>query len=232
MTFDKRHFGLYEGFVKDTADPENKGRIRLTVPQVSGEVSWTNWAPHAGGGVISQTNYPYGTFITTTNQAIAQNAATVVNNWQAEDVNKTYINGTGLYVEETGDYFFQFSAVLSKQNASSGQADIWIRKNGVDIPNSNTTLHLSGSDAEVTVTVGFIVDLDAGDYLQLVASTPDTNVVLRYHSPGTTPTRPAVPGVIATISLIGKYKPQIGQKVWVMYIGGDPNFPVWMGAQT
>lgn len=25
--------------------------------------------------------------------------------------------------------------------------------------------------------------------------------------------------------------PYIGQKVWVMFIGGDPNFPVWMGVQ-
>lgn len=25
--------------------------------------------------------------------------------------------------------------------------------------------------------------------------------------------------------------PKLGQKVWVMFIGGDPNFPVWMGVQ-
>lgn len=25
--------------------------------------------------------------------------------------------------------------------------------------------------------------------------------------------------------------PHIGQKVWVMFIGGDPNFPVWMGVE-
>lgn len=25
--------------------------------------------------------------------------------------------------------------------------------------------------------------------------------------------------------------PRIGQKVWVMFIGGDPNFPVWMGVE-
>lgn len=25
--------------------------------------------------------------------------------------------------------------------------------------------------------------------------------------------------------------PNIGQKVWVMFIAGDPNFPVWMGVQ-
>ena len=25
--------------------------------------------------------------------------------------------------------------------------------------------------------------------------------------------------------------PNIGQKVWVMFIAGDPNFPIWMGVQ-
>jgi len=25
--------------------------------------------------------------------------------------------------------------------------------------------------------------------------------------------------------------PNIGQKVWVMFIAGDPNFPVWMGVE-
>jgi uncharacterized protein involved in type VI secretion and phage assembly len=25
--------------------------------------------------------------------------------------------------------------------------------------------------------------------------------------------------------------PAIGQKVWVMFIAGDPNFPVWMGVE-
>jgi hypothetical protein len=25
--------------------------------------------------------------------------------------------------------------------------------------------------------------------------------------------------------------PKIGQKVWIMFIAGDPNFPVWMGVE-
>lgn len=28
------------------------------------------------------------------------------------------------------------------------------------------------------------------------------------------------------------YVPNVGQKVWVMFIAGDPNFPVWMGVQV
>jgi hypothetical protein len=25
--------------------------------------------------------------------------------------------------------------------------------------------------------------------------------------------------------------PRVGQKVWVMFVGGDPNYPVWMGVE-
>ena len=226
-SLEDRFFGVYRGVIVDSEDPEGYGRVRVKVPQVTGE-SVTDWAWPIGGN-ISQLKYPYGTFITTSSQSISQNSATVVSSWQEEDTNRSYLDGTKLYVQETGDYFFQFSAVFAKTNASAGEADIWIRKNGTDVPNSNTTIHLSGSNAEVTVTVGFVLDLDAGDYLELVASTPSTNVQLVYHSAGSTPTRPAVPGVIATINLIGKFKPQPDTGVWVMYEGGDPNFPLWIG---
>lgn len=227
-TTKNRFYGVYRGICVDSNDPDKLGRITLQVPQLFG-TGVSNWAPNMGGQ-IAQHKFPYGTFITTSAQSITQNTATIISNWQEEDTNRTYKNGTKLYVQETGDYFFQFSAVFAKSTASTGQVDIWIRKNGVDVPNSNSTTQLSGSDAETLITVGFILDLEAEDYLELVASTPSTNVSLKYHSIGSTPTRPAIPGIIATLNLIGKYKPQPGTPVWVSFIDGDPNFPVWIGA--
>lgn len=231
MTYDKRYYGIYEGFVKDAEDPENRGRVRLIVPQVTGDTDkdWTNWARPVTGA-ISQTNFPYGTWLTLADQTLGVNTATLINgSWQEEDANKAYLDGSKIYVEETGDYFLQFSAMLTKTTASSGTADIWIRKNGTDISSSNTRVTLSGSNAEVVMTVGLILDLDAGDYIQFVGSASATNTAIS-HSPAGV--GPAVPGIIATLNLIGKYKPQIDQPVWVMYIGGDPNFPVWLGAQS
>jgi hypothetical protein len=29
--------------------------------------------------------------------------------------------------------------------------------------------------------------------------------------------------------MIGKYRPKTGTKVGVMYLAGDPNFPLWIG---
>ena len=224
MLDDGKYFGLYRGIVVDSDDPTNNGRVRLLIPQVSGE-SVTEWA-WPMGGAISQKNWPYGTFYTTTDQAIGVNTATIVNNWIEADTNKSYLDGTRIYVEESGDYFVQFSCMFIKTNASSGTANMWFRKNGVDVPDSNTKITLAGNNSEITMTVSLILDLDAGDYIQFVASASNTNTFLSHDPAGV---GPAVPGIIATLNMIGKWKPKAGSAVWVMFEGGEPNFPVWIG---
>jgi hypothetical protein len=229
MSFDKRFYGVYEGIVMDNADPENRGRVKLQVPQVTG-FEETGWAD-AISGSISQNHMPYATFSSTTNTSVtAANTATVAPFNTVEDSNKiNLVDGSKMQVLETGDYFFQFSAQFSKTGSSAAQADIWVRKNGVDIPRSNSRVTFSGNPNEVLVSVSFIVDLDKNDYIQLYFSSADSGTKLTTHTGLTTPTRPDIPAIIATLNLIGKYKPNPGEKVGVMYIAGDPNFPLWIG---
>lgn len=229
MSFDKRFYGVYRGIIADSNDPEGRGRVKLIIPQVLGN-SVTEWVD-TNNGAVPNANMPYGTFITTATQTVtAADTATIVNNWQAEDVSKMHLSGTRMYAEETGDYLLIWSAMLNKANASSAEVDIWLKVNGQDVPNSNTRGHLSGSDAETVLTASLILDLNAGDYFEFAFSSPSNAVKIQYYAASSTPTRPAVPGVIATVNLIGKWKPQPGTKSWVMFEAGDPNFPVWMGA--
>jgi hypothetical protein len=49
----RRKFGLYRGIVRDVADTENLGRVRLEVPEVWGGGRLSNWASYCsafGGG--------------------------------------------------------------------------------------------------------------------------------------------------------------------------------------
>jgi len=231
MTFDKRFYGVYKGIIADSFDPEKLGRVKLIVPQILGN-SVTEWV-ETTNGAIPNANMPYGTFITTASQTVtAANTETIVTNWQVEDASKMYLSGTRLYVEETGDYLLVWSAMLNKASASSAEVDIWVKINGQPVANSNTRGHLSGSDAETVLTASLILDLEAGDYVEFAFSSPSSSVTVQYYAPSSTPTRPAVPGVMATVNLIGKWVPQPGHKAWVMFEGGDPNFPVWMGALT
>ena len=226
---DNNYFGIYRAVVVDGDDPEGLGRATLKIPQVFGNTV-TEWAWPIGGA-LSQHKFPYGTFIKPSDQTVSGvNQATVVGSWVEEDVNKTYSNSTRIYVEETGDYLFQFSTVFTKSGGSLTTADMWIRKNGSNLANSNTRVTISGNNAETVISVPFILDLEAGDYVELVFSSPESTTKITGYGEGTTPTRPAMPAIIATINLIGKWKPQPGTGVWAMFEGGDPNFPLWIGA--
>lgn len=227
---DKRYYGIYRGVVTNADDPLEKGRVRLTVGQVLGD-SETKWADCIDGA-ISQVNYPYGTFYTNANQTVtAANTETIAINWVEDDTNRMYLNNNKIYVQETGDYLLFFSVVASKTTAAGDQFDIWLKKNGTNLPNSNSALTLVGASNESVMTINFILDLVAGDYIEFAFSSTSATSKLTYHAPASSPTRPAVPGIIATLNLVGKYKPQVNTPVWVMFEGGDPNFPLWLGGQ-
>lgn len=223
------YFGLYRGIVVDNNDPLDVRRIKLKVPQVFGE-EITDWAWPVTG-TVSQSKYPYGTFSSSQDQSVsAANTATVVTFNVNEDVNQTAIvDNSKITVYASGDYFFQFSAQFSRTSASTAQADVWIRKNGVDIPRTNSRVTLQGNPNEVLFTLNYILDLEENDYLEVVFSSADNTVKLEAHSSLTSPTRPDIPSIIASINLVGHFKPNIGTGVWAAFEGGDPNFPLWLG---
>lgn len=228
MLSDDKYYGIYRGLVADNNDPDDLGRVKLVIPQVLGQAV-TTWAWPVGGN-ITQSKWPYGTFIKSSSQTVSgANAATVVTGWAEDDVNKTRVSGTKLYAEETGDYLFQFSTVFTKSGGSLTTADIWLRKNGSNVANTNTRVTITGNNAETVITVPFILDLDAEDYIELVFSSPNNSTTLTGFGASTSPTRPAMPAIIATLHLVGKWKPQPNTGVWVMFEGGDPHFPVWFG---
>lgn len=235
---DKRFYGIYRGVCVNSEDPLEKGRITLQIPQILGSVV-TDWAwPIVGG--IGQVKSPYGTFSsaqdwyqggTNTNLGVV-NTPTAIPHEITEDANGPYVDPatpTRIYVSETADYFFQFSGQLSKGGGASAQADVWIRKNGVDLPRSNSRVTFQGNPNEVLVMVAFILDLRKGDYIEVVFSSASADAHFTHHGGLTGPTRPDIPSIISTINSVGKHIPQPGSNVWVMFEGGDPNFPLWMG---
>lgn len=225
MYSDNKYYGIYRAIIADANDPEELGRAMLIVPQVLGQ-SVTSWAWPVGGA-ISQVKYPYGSFSTSGSQALGVNTATKVTGWSEDDTNSMRLSSNRIYVDETGDYFLQFSAVITKSNSNSGTADIWIRKNGTNVPKTNTRITVFGSGAEVVMSVSMILDLNANDYIEFYGSASTTNISLTSYGANT---GPAIPGVIASLNLIGKWKPQPNTPVWAMFEGGDPNFPLWIGA--
>ena len=56
--------------------------------------------------------------------------------------------------------------------------DLWIRVNGSDVANSNSTQSLTDTDEREVVTFTRIIQLQAGDYFELMFAVNDLNVAL------------------------------------------------------
>ena len=117
----------------------------------------------------------------------------------------TVVDGSKFTVSTPGLYEFVTIAQINRA-ASSGTATMyfWMKKNGVDVPNSNNEISVTGN-AGVAATLldrNLVIVLEAGDYIQFYWSTDDTDMILRYSAPGASPTRPATPAVKVTATRI------------------------------
>jgi len=108
-----------------------------------------------------------------------------------------------IVVSKTGLYSFQFSAQLDKTGPGVDGVDIWLRKNGTDIPDSATQVVVAGNNGETVMTVPFFLDLSANDYIETVFASGDATMNIAAFPAITSPyTRPAVPSIIANINLL------------------------------
>ena len=154
-------------------------------------------------------NIPYGAFQDGTNQTAANTTTAYPITFDTTDFSNgvTLSNSSRLNVSQPGIYNLQFSIQIKNTTNSSQDIDFWFRKNGTDIAKSNSRFGMparkSPSDpSHVIVALNFFVSMAANDYLQIVWRTSDTAVSIETFAAGTSPTRPAVPSVIATLSFV------------------------------
>lgn len=103
-----------------------------------------------------------------------------------------------VYVDRIGTYNFQFSLQLNKTTATAKNVFIWYRVNGANVANSASGVTLPGSSSTVVAAWNFVVELNAGDYFELVWSTDDTGCQI-YAAAASAPV-PAIPSVILTVT--------------------------------
>jgi hypothetical protein len=143
----------------------------------------------------------YGSFYSTVTQTAAATSTAYPVTINSTDISEgVYIGSptSRVYVDRVGTYNFQFSAQLLKSGGGAGNVYIWYRVNGADIANSATIVTLAGSSSAVVAAWNFVVDLNAGDYFELVWSTNNTNCEI--HATGASSPVPAVPSVILTVT--------------------------------
>ena len=152
---------------------------------------------------------PYGAFSNNNGQTATSTATTdVVEFDTTEQSNGVYLsNTTRIYVRNGGIYNLQYSLQLKNSNNDSEYADVWFRKNGVDVADSASRFGLparksTGDPSHLIGAMNIFLDLAAGDYIELAGSVSNTTVALEYLAASTTIPRPAIPAVIFTVNYV------------------------------
>jgi hypothetical protein len=154
-------------------------------------------------------NTPYGAFQDSTDQVAANTTTAYAITFNTTDYSNavTLSNSSRLNVANSGLYNIQFSIQLKNTTNDGQDVDIWFRKNGTNIANSNSRFHLvarkgSGDPSHIIAALNFFVDMAANDYIEIVWRTENTGVSIEAFGTSTSPTRPAVPSVIATMTFV------------------------------
>jgi hypothetical protein len=106
-----------------------------------------------------------------------------------------------VYVAETGIYNVQFSAQANV--TAGGGTDVitlWLRINDENLPASSGRVIVNGPGAATMAAWNYVIQLVAGDYIELAWTSPESHMVLQA-DPGTD-VYPAIPSVILTITWV------------------------------
>ncbi len=154
-------------------------------------------------------NTPHGAFHDSTDQVAASTTVATAVTFNTTDISNgvTLSNSSRLNVADSGVFNIQFSIQLKNTTNDSHDVDIWFRKNGTNVDNSNSRYHpparkSTGDPSHMIAALNFFIELDAGDYVEIVYKVGNVDVTLEHFAASSTPTRPAVPSVIATVSFV------------------------------
>jgi hypothetical protein len=105
-----------------------------------------------------------------------------------------------------GSYNIAFSAQLWRtQGGDESVVSIWLRKNGVDVPESRTDVTLQSNSLKLVAAWNFFAPVECStdcDQYQVMWSYSDPHANIWWEPETTNPTRPAIPSVILTVNQI------------------------------
>ena len=160
-----------------------------------------------GGGGGKYVRFPYGAFQSGVDQTTTANTATIMT-FNVTDYSNdvSMVSSSKITVVNSGVYNLQWSGQFENVDTQLHDASVWIRVNGADVVGSNSLTSVpnkhGGVNGHTIAAWNYFVQLNAGDYVQLMWSTDDAQVSLQYYAAGTSPTRPTTASVIATLSFV------------------------------
>ena len=154
-------------------------------------------------------NAPYGAFQDSTDQVAANTTTAYAITFNTTDFSNgvTIASNSRITVADTGIWNLQFSIQMKNTTNDTQDAEIWFKKNGTNIDNSNSRFNLSprkssGDPSHTIAALNFFVSMNATDYIEIMWRPTDVGVSIEQYAAGTSPTRPAIPSAIVTMSFV------------------------------
>jgi hypothetical protein len=144
----------------------------------------------------------YGSFFDTTTQTAAVINTAYAMTFNSTDLSQGVTLGTPtsrVYVDTINTYNIQFSAqVVNTTGGGAHRIWIWLRKNGANVPNTTTVIRIQGNNSEAVAAWNFLLELNQGDYFELMWAVDNTGVQLQTFA--ASGFYPAIPSVILTVT--------------------------------
>lgn len=189
--------------------------------QISDDIMVGNVYANSFYGDGKHINQPYNQFTSNSDQTAANVATAYAITYDTSDFPDgiSLSNSSRINVEHEGIYLFTFSIQFQNDTNATENVDVWFRKNGTDVANSNSQFSMparksAGTPASLIATVPFMIDLNGGDYIEIMWRPSVTTVTIQQlpavtASPGVTPAIPATPSVILTAQFISAQFPPV-----------------------
>ena len=187
----------------------------ITLSPTNGLGQVTVSATLSGSTIFNTATGSYGSFYDTTTQTNPIANVPRSMSFNSTDItNGVSISGStnpfNTYVKTTnaGVYNIQFSAQVDKTDSGADEIVIWLRKNGIDLTDTATTLTLSGNNDKQVAAWNWFVTSAAGDYYQIIWVSADTD--LRLFAEPISGTHPGIPSVILTANRVDQFLSNTG----------------------
>ena len=207
----RNNAGAYDTLIADLGNNITVGR-NLTVSgnlfagssKITGNANITQNLVVLGNVSIKK---PYGMYSSTQTQtiAVANTAYPVTFNWTEDDYQMRKSNDNANFTAgQTGDYLIELSAI-AVTDLPNKHIEIWVQKNGINVPRSNTHVEITNAGTEQVIAVPFIIDLNTTDKFRIMYASDDAGTQLLY-TPATSYS-PETPSIIMTFSKISEVTP-------------------------
>ena len=194
--YERRHFN------------ENNSSLSIYFKKIS-SVLGSLFGPRGGRFM----NTPHGAFQDSTNQVAANTTTAYAVTFNTTDFSNgvTIASSSRITVADAGIWNLQFSIQFTNTTNASQDVDVWFRVNGTNVANSNSRFGFAprkgaGDPYHTIAALNYFVSLNATDYVEIMWRPTDVGVSIEKYAAGTTPTRPAVPSAIVTMSFVSNIK--------------------------